>query len=185
MEYFTKEEMIRCYRERKQDRCSECRLQQAVKRMPDGIDENMEALVDNVLDPCRHAYGKSIGVNSGFRCPLHNSRVGGASQSQHIAGEAADITGGSPEENLKIARIIARHGRFDKMILYVDREGSLEPRFIHVSHKRLGGNRHRILKKVNGDQQYTPVLIANLIRDLKEIPGQAWNEGTAEKGGAS
>lgn len=47
MEYFTKKEMIRCYRESKKDRCAECRLQQAVKRMPDGIDENMEALVDN------------------------------------------------------------------------------------------------------------------------------------------
>lgn len=165
MEYFTKEEMIRCYRERKQDRCSECRLQQAVKRMPDGIDENMEALVDNVLDPCRRAYGKSIGVNSGFRCPLHNSRVGGASQSQHIAGEAADITGGSPEENLKIARIIARQGRFDKMILYVDREGSLEPRFIHVSHKRLGGNRGRILKQVRGRKDYQVVTERELLNN--------------------
>lgn len=182
MEYFTKEEMIRCYRERKQDRCSECRLQQAVKRMPDGIDENMEALVDNVLDPCRRAYGKSIGVNSGFRCPLKNKAVGGVAHSQHLLGEAADIrchtdSTDNTDELLRLAQIIVQNGRFDQMILY--------PTFIHVSYKRTGINRHRILKKVNGDQQYTPVLIADLIRDLKEIPGQARNEGTAEKGGAS
>lgn len=157
MEYFTKEEMIRCYRERKQDRCSECRLQQAVKRMPDGIDENMEALVDNVLDPLREEYGHPIRVNSGYRCPLKNKAVGGASQSQHMRGQAADITGGSPEENLKIARILVENGRYDQCILYVDSASSLAPRFIHVSWKRGGGNRKRILKQVRGRKDYLPV----------------------------
>lgn len=30
---------------------------------------NLTALVDNVLDPLREAYGKPITVNSGYRCP--------------------------------------------------------------------------------------------------------------------
>ena len=30
--------------------------------------ENLTALVNNVLDPLREAYGKPITVNSGFRC---------------------------------------------------------------------------------------------------------------------
>ena len=172
MEYFTKEEMIRCYRERKQDRCSECRLQQAVKRMPDGIDENMEALVDNVLDPCRRAYGKPIGVNSGFRCPLHNSRVGGASQSQHIAGEAADIrchtdSTDNTDELLWLAQIIVQNGRFDQMTLY--------PTFIHVSYKRTGINRHRILKKETSSSKYIVLETSSFLHHTSSIP----------KGGAS
>ena len=36
---------------------------------------NMTALVDNVLDPLREAYGKPIRVNSGFRCPALNKAV--------------------------------------------------------------------------------------------------------------
>lgn len=184
MKYFKIRELIPCVDGHCRDRrCGY--VESTLVEVPTEVIKNAIALVEEVLDPLRAQYGKPIKVNSGYRCPLKNKAVGGVAHSQHIAGEAADITGGSPEENLKIARIIARQGRFDKMILYVDREGSLEPRFIHVSHKRLGGNRHRILKKVNGDQQYTPVLIADLIRDLKEIPGQARNEGTAEKGGAS
>lgn len=137
MEYFSKEELIRCYRERKQDRCAECRLQQAVGKMPSDIDANMEALCDQVLDPARRKYGKPIYVNSGFRCPLHNVRVGGASQSQHVRGQAVDLRiEGKPEE---LAKIIVANGKWDQLILY--------PTFVHVSWKRVGTNRKEILRK--------------------------------------
>ena len=151
MVYFSKEEMIRCYRDSKQDRCNDCKLSQAVKRMPNGIDENVEALVDVVLDPARKKLGKAICVNSGFRCPRHNQAMGGAVQSQHTKGQAADIIAGSPEENLRLAKVIAESGKFDQMILYVDGAGTLAPRFIHVSWKREGGNRREVLKSVKGD----------------------------------
>jgi hypothetical protein len=162
MKYFSKTELIRCYREKKSDRCSECRLTQAVRRMPNNVDVNMEALVDNVLDPAREAYGHPIYVNSGFRCPLHNAAVGGVSKSQHIEGQAADITAGSPAENLKLARIIAQLGNYDQIIVYVNPVSS-EPQFIHVSYKRpstgsgTDPNRKRILKKVLGRDGYQVV----------------------------
>ena len=35
--------------------------------------------------------GKAILINSGYRSPAHNKRVGGASQSQHLYGKAVDI----------------------------------------------------------------------------------------------
>ena len=59
--------------------------------MMGGVPENVKALVENVLDPLREKYGKPIKVNSGYRCPKHNLAVGGATQSQHMKGEAADI----------------------------------------------------------------------------------------------
>ena len=35
--------------------------------------------------------GKAVVINSGYRTPAHNRRVGGASNSQHLYGKAADI----------------------------------------------------------------------------------------------
>ncbi len=142
MKYFTKEEVICCYRERKQDRCKDCRLTQAVQRMPNGINENIEALVADVLDPAREKLGKPIVVNSGFRCPLHNRTVGGVVGSQHVKGEAADLY---CDDNRRLARIIVKAGRFDQLIIY--------PTFVHVSYKRTGGNRKQILKKTAGGYQ--------------------------------
>ena len=144
MEYFKKEELIRCYRERKEDRCPECRLQQRASRLPGATEENLEALVKEVLDPARRKLGKPITVNSGFRCPLHNGRIGGVYNSQHVSGQAADVR---CEDNLKLARIIKENGRFDQMIVYEN--------FLHVSWKRVGENRRQVLKKVgNGYVPY-------------------------------
>lgn len=35
--------------------------------------------------------GKAVIINSGYRTPAHNKKVGGASGSQHLYGKAADI----------------------------------------------------------------------------------------------
>lgn len=136
MEYFTKQELIPCFREGGQDRCKDCRLMQAVTRMPNGIEENIEALVTEVLDPARRKLGKPVFVNSGFRCPNHNKYVGGVSQSQHIKGQAADIR---CEDNKLLAQIIEENGCFDQLIIY----GS----FLHVSWTRSGQNRKQIINK--------------------------------------
>ena len=136
MKWFNKNEMIRCYRERKQDRCRECRLPQPATRLPNGIEENITALTEQVLDPAREKLGMPIVVNSGFRCPLHNKAVGGVYNSQHVSGQAADV---SSSDNRRLAKIIVENGKFDQLILY--------PTFLHVSWKRLGGNRQQILRK--------------------------------------
>lgn len=43
------------------------------------------------LQALRHRLGRSITINSGYRCPTHNRCQGGASASQHTYGKAADI----------------------------------------------------------------------------------------------
>lgn len=40
----------------------------------------------------RKAVGKPLTINSGFRCFIHNQRVGGAALSRHTAGDAIDIS---------------------------------------------------------------------------------------------
>ena len=112
-------------------------------QLPPQARDNIEALVDNVLDPAREAFGGPIYVNSGYRCPRHNAEVGGVARSQHLVGEAADVRPGANEnQNEKLARlakIIVENGRVDQMIIY--------PTFIHVSWKRVGSNRHRIITR--------------------------------------
>ena len=137
MRWFNKNELIRCYRDDKTQRCKECRLTQRTSKLPNGIEENVVALVENVLDPARQKLGKAILVNSGFRCPLHNASVGGVANSQHVKGEAADL---HCDDDRRLARVIVEQGRFDQLIMY--------PTFLHVSYKRQGGNRHEVLKKV-------------------------------------
>ena len=106
-------------------------------------EENLRALVDEVLDPLRVRYGKPIKVNSGYRCPKLNQLVNGAANSQHMKGEAADITAGSPEENLKLARMIEEAGKFDQLIY--EKNSPAGPQWLHVSWRRNGVNRKRVL----------------------------------------
>lgn len=49
-----------------------------------------EALLD-VLQRLRDRVGRPLIIVSGYRCPTHNTRVGGATRSRHLAGDAADI----------------------------------------------------------------------------------------------
>lgn len=74
------------------------------------IIDNLTNLIENLLDPIREAWGKSLHVNSGYRCPALNKAVGGKSTSQHLKGEAADITTGSKADNKKLFEMIKESG---------------------------------------------------------------------------
>ena len=66
--------------------------------------EPKEALIRK-LDAFRERVDEPVYVNSGIRCPEHNAAVGGAVQSRHLYGDAADIRcdGKTPEELYAIA----------------------------------------------------------------------------------
>lgn len=44
-----------------------------------------------LLEAIRAWSGQPLHIVSGYRCPLHNEAVGGAKNSQHMLGAAADI----------------------------------------------------------------------------------------------
>ena len=90
---------------------------------------NMMALVNNVLDPLREAYGKPIRVNSGFRCEKLNKKVGGSKTSDHLHGMAADITAGIPKENKRLFYLIQELGLPFKQL--IDEKGFS---WVHVSY---------------------------------------------------
>lgn len=104
-------------------------------QLPPSAEQNLQALVEHVLDPARERLGMPITVNSGYRCPTHNAKVGGVKNSQHLKGEAADIT---CADNKRLAEIIEQLGNFDQLIVY--------PTFLHVSYKRQGVNRESITR---------------------------------------
>lgn len=56
-------------------------------------------LVD-LLQKIRNHFGKAVNINSAYRTPAYNKKVGGATYSQHLYGTACDIriTGVRPKE---------------------------------------------------------------------------------------
>ena len=44
-----------------------------------------------LLEKLRNKVGKPLKITSGYRCPAHNAKVGGAPLSRHVAGLAADV----------------------------------------------------------------------------------------------
>lgn len=57
----------------------------------DVVVQNLKKLVTNILQPLREKSGLPIIVTSGYRCKRVNKKIGGAINSQHTEGKAADI----------------------------------------------------------------------------------------------
>ena len=94
----------------------------------------------------RDEYGKPIIVTSGFRCDKLNKAVGGAKNSQHTKGEAADIR--SVSDSIKDNKEI-----FD-LILRLQKEGKIKfgqlideynYNWVHVSLPRIGKINNQVL----------------------------------------
>ena len=95
--------------------------------------DNLRLLVENVLDPLREAWGHPIIVTSGFRCKLLNDMVGGAKNSQHTTGMAADIRTLSdlPQDNERLFDLARRMDLpFDQLI------DEYAYNWVHISYNR-------------------------------------------------
>lgn len=98
------------------------------------VRDNIIALVDNVLQPLRDAWGGPIFINSGYRCPELNKAVGGVETSQHTKGEAADCGVTDP---YALAKVVKRMKlEFDQLGVYAS--------FIHISYREDGPNRGQV-----------------------------------------
>lgn len=59
--------------------------------VPDSLECNVIVLAHN-LQILRDYLGEPVRLNSGYRTPAYNKKIGGAPKSQHIQAKAADIT---------------------------------------------------------------------------------------------
>lgn len=99
---------------------------------------NLEALVDNVLDPIRERFAVPVIVTSGYRCKKVNKLVGGVDNSQHMEGKAVDFCFAdfSRKEMAAAFFQIAEEFDFDQLIYYKQKG------IIHISYSSYN-NRHQ------------------------------------------
>ena len=107
--------------------------------------KNLQQLCENVLQPLRNHLGKPVVINSGFRSQAVNMAVGGAKNSQHTKGEAADIKCKDYPYAKEIYTWIMDNLKFDQVIL--ERKGKSV--WVHVSFRTNGKNRQQALTMLN------------------------------------
>jgi zinc D-Ala-D-Ala carboxypeptidase len=70
----------------------------------------MNALIlATALEPVRTDFGAII-ISSGFRCAARNTKVGGATDSMHLVGLAADIPVDDDRTRYNLVSILMKHG---------------------------------------------------------------------------
>ena len=91
----------------------------------------MRHLCREALEPLRQHYGAPIRITSGFRCEALNKAVGGVGNSQHMDGEAADLSVPSEEVARDWFQWLAHHTDFDQLLF--EHSQRLHNRWLHVS----------------------------------------------------
>lgn len=148
---FTLEEMIK----------SETALRHGMDNTP-GENEigNLKVLCEKVLQPVRDHFGKGVKVNSGFRHPDVNAKVGGSRTSDHTRGQASDIEiPGVP--NAELAEWIKDNLEFRQLILEFYTPGVPDSGWVHVSYVA-EDNKKEVLTatRKDGKTVYLPGLVA-------------------------
>ena len=117
--------------------------------------DNLKQLFENVVQPLRDWYGKSINVSSAYRSSTLNKAIGGSATSDHCLGRAVDFT--LPKEDYKKVFEHLKTMSFDQLIWEMGNDEA--PQWIHVSY-RTTGNRKQVLKahkNVLGQTKYTAI----------------------------
>lgn len=82
-------------------------------KVPAELMPNVRELAAN-LQVLRDEIGEPIRINSAYRHPAYNKRIGGATNSQHLLAKAADITAKSYTPK-KLAAVVERLIKEGKM----------------------------------------------------------------------
>lgn len=133
MKYFSIKEMTQ----------SGTAVKNKINNVPSAEQEQcLVALIDNCLDPARATFGQPVSVTSGFRCARLNKLVGGATNSQHAKGQAADLV---CSNNAELFAILRKQGNYDQLIWEFGDDST--PAWVHVSYAG-EKNRKQVLKAV-------------------------------------
>jgi zinc D-Ala-D-Ala carboxypeptidase len=140
---------------------SETALRHDMDNTPGAVEiANLTDLAGKVLQPVRDHFGKGVKVNSGFRHPEVNAKVGGSKTSDHCKGQAADIEIPGVA-NAELAEWIKDNLEFTQLILEFYTPGIPDSGWVHVSY-----NPDNLKKQVmtatkqGGKTVYLPGLVA-------------------------
>lgn len=120
-------------------------------RTTNEVEENLFLLREMVLNPTRGHMGVPIYVTSGFRSVDVNKEIGGAPNSQHMKGQAADITilntALKKQKNIEMFKYIRDNLVFDQLIL---ENGGWWVHVSYVGSVRRRKNRMQVLEIIDG-----------------------------------
>ena len=97
------------------------------------------------LEVLRKRYGGPIIINSGYRSPQLNRKIGGVATSNHLTGCAVDIRVTGMEQLIRYAAILLdyadeSHQDFDELLIEKNRYGAI---WLHFA-VRPNGNRRKV-----------------------------------------
>ena len=97
------------------------------------------------LEVLRNKVGHPIVINSGYRSPQLNRKVGGAANSNHLTGCAADIRTSGYEQAICYAAILINYAKesqqdYDELLIEKNRYGAV---WLHFA-VRPKDNRHKV-----------------------------------------
>ena len=121
---------------------------------------NLKTLAEKVLQPVREHYQRGVKVNSGYRAPEVNQKVGGSRTSDHCKGQAADIEiPGVP--NADLAQWITENLDFTQVILEFYTQGVPDSGWVHVSYDPQNLKKQSLTAvKKDGKTVYLPGIVA-------------------------
>lgn len=113
---------------------SETALRHGMDNTPSqAVISNLQVLALSVLQPVRDHFARGVKVNSGYRSPEVNAKVGGSRTSDHCKGMAADIEiPGVP--NHELASWIRDNLSYTQLILEFYTPGVPDSGWVHVSY---------------------------------------------------
>jgi hypothetical protein len=122
--------------------------------------ENLKRLCEQVLQPVREHFKTGVKINSGFRHPEVNAKVGGSKTSDHCKGQAADIEiPGIP--NADLAVWIMDNLTYTQLILEFYTPGVPDSGWVHVSYDPANLKKQNLTAtKKDGKTVYLPGLVA-------------------------
>lgn len=120
----------------------------------------LRLLCEKVLQPVRDHYGVGVKVNSGFRHPEVNAKVGGSKTSDHCRGQASDIEIPGVA-NADLAVWIMENLDYTQLILEFYTPGILDSGWVHVSYNPTNLKKENLTAtKKDGKTVYLPGLVA-------------------------
>lgn len=106
--------------------------------------ENLKILGVEVYDKIYERFDGNVKINSSYRTPALNKKVGGADNSQHMVGQAIDIAGINGVSNSQIYHYVKENLTFHQLIW--EKGNNINPQWVHVGYRTNGNNSQSILR---------------------------------------